>query len=82
VEKLFYFQGYLNPMLCHRTDLSLTTLDVSSLFGCIEQVFAFNRHFYSRLDAANLNLLLMADAFVENEQGFEVYASYCTLYPK
>ena len=48
----------------------------------IAQVFAFNRQFHASLDAAQLNLLTMADCFVRDDDGFTVYENYCMLYPK
>ena len=74
-------QGYLNPLLTHRDELLLTTLEISSLFGCIERVCAFSRELYDKLDNANLNIIHMGNVFVHNDSGFAVYADYCTMYP-
>lgn len=57
-------------------------MDVCQLFGNIEAVFDFNRQFYLLLDSCRLDMLRMAKCFVDKEKGFDVYADYCTQYPK
>uniref|UniRef100_A0A183VF23 Pleckstrin homology domain-containing family G member 1 n=1 Tax=Toxocara canis TaxID=6265 RepID=A0A183VF23_TOXCA len=75
-------QGYLNFFVDHREEFQMTVDDVSSTFGCIERIFLFNRRLYHQLDAALLNVALMARCFIENIDGFKDYVTYCTNYQK
>lgn len=75
-------QGYLNFFIDHREEFQMTVSDVSSTFGCIERIFIFNRHLYHQLDAALLNVALMAKCFIDNAEGFKDYITYCTNYQK
>ncbi|KAK5967845.1 DH domain-containing protein, partial [Trichostrongylus colubriformis] len=48
-------QGYLNFLVDHRDELGVTLDDISSLFGCIERIYAFNRKLLQQLDLADLD---------------------------
>uniref|UniRef100_A0A915B409 Pleckstrin homology domain-containing family G member 1 n=1 Tax=Parascaris univalens TaxID=6257 RepID=A0A915B409_PARUN len=75
-------QGYLNFFIDHREEFQMTVSDVSSTFGCIERIFIFNRHLYHQLDAALLNVVLMAKCFIDSAEGFKDYITYCTNFQK
>uniref|UniRef100_A0A0M3IZU1 DH domain-containing protein n=1 Tax=Anisakis simplex TaxID=6269 RepID=A0A0M3IZU1_ANISI len=75
-------QGYLNFFIDHREEFQMTVDDVSNTFGCIERIFIFNRRLYHQLDAALLNVALMAKCFIDNMDGFKDYVTYCTNYQK
>ncbi|KJH53454.1 RhoGEF domain protein [Dictyocaulus viviparus] len=73
-------QGYLNFLVDHRDELGVTLDDVSSLFGCIERIYAFNRKLLQQLDLADLDCVKMSRCFVDNAGKFEDYIAYCTNY--
>lgn len=73
-------QGYLNFLVDHRDELGVTLDDVSSLFGCIERIYAFNRKLLQQLDLADLDCVKMSRCFVDNAGKFEDYIVYCTNY--
>ncbi|XGW01969.1 hypothetical protein V3C99_014220 [Haemonchus contortus] len=73
-------QGYLNFLVDHRDELGVTLDDISSLFGCIERIYAFNRKLLQQLDSADLDCVKMSRCFVENAGKFEDYIVYCTNY--
>ncbi|KAK6019775.1 RhoGEF domain protein, partial [Ostertagia ostertagi] len=73
-------QGYLNFLVDHRDELGVTLDDISSLFGCIERIYAFNRKLLQQLDMADLDCVKMSRCFVENAGKFEDYIVYCTNY--
>uniref|UniRef100_A0A914VEI5 Pleckstrin homology domain-containing family G member 1 n=1 Tax=Plectus sambesii TaxID=2011161 RepID=A0A914VEI5_9BILA len=75
-------QGYLNFLIRERDSLGVTTVEICTLFGCIEKVFKFNRQLYQALDAAQLNTSLMAKCFIDYSDGFACYAQYCAQYQK
>ncbi|VDO52495.1 unnamed protein product [Haemonchus placei] len=72
--------GYLNFLVDHRDELGVTLDDISSLFGCIERIYAFNRKLLQQLDSADLDCVKMSRCFVENAGKFEDYIVYCTNY--
>ncbi|VDN23379.1 unnamed protein product, partial [Cylicostephanus goldi] len=47
--------GYLNFLVDHRDELGVTLDNISSLFGCIERIYAFNRKLLQQLDSADLD---------------------------
>ncbi|WKY10208.1 hypothetical protein Q1695_002504 [Nippostrongylus brasiliensis] len=73
-------QGYLNFLVDHRDELGVTLDDISSLFGCIERIYAFNRKLLQQLDLADLDCVKMSRCFVDNSGKFEDYIVYCTNY--
>uniref|UniRef100_A0A8R1ETI9 DH domain-containing protein n=2 Tax=Caenorhabditis japonica TaxID=281687 RepID=A0A8R1ETI9_CAEJA len=48
-------KGYMDYLVEEREKLKVTLDAISSLFGCIEKIFAFNKQLYNQLDAANLD---------------------------
>uniref|UniRef100_A0A8L8PZY1 RhoGEF domain protein n=1 Tax=Heligmosomoides polygyrus TaxID=6339 RepID=A0A8L8PZY1_HELPZ len=81
VEDLYaVIQGYLNFLVDHRDELGVTLDDISSLFGCIERIYAFNRKLLQQLDLADLDCVKMSRCFVDNAGKFEDYIVYCTNY--
>uniref|UniRef100_A0A1I7XGN0 DH domain-containing protein n=1 Tax=Heterorhabditis bacteriophora TaxID=37862 RepID=A0A1I7XGN0_HETBA len=73
-------QGYLNFLVDHRDELKVTLDEISSLFGCIEKICAFNKKLHQQLDAAELDCVKMCRCFVDNAGKFEDYIIYCTNY--
>lgn len=60
-------QGYLNFLVDHRDELGVTLDDISSLFGCIERIYAFNRKLLQQLDLADLDCVKVSS--VESSGG-------------
>ncbi|KAF8385004.1 uig-1 [Pristionchus pacificus] len=75
-------QGYLNFMVSHRESLGVTVNEISSLFGCIERIFALNRTLFVQLDAAKLDAAKMCQCFIDNASRFDDYVTYCTNYQR
>ncbi|GMT11275.1 hypothetical protein PFISCL1PPCAC_2572 [Pristionchus fissidentatus] len=75
-------QGYLNFMVSHRESLGVTVDEISSLFGCIERIFALNRTLFVQLDAAKLDAAKMCQCFIDNASRFDDYVTYCTNYQR
>lgn len=48
-------KGYMDFLVEDREKLKVTLDAISSLFGCIERIFAFNKQLYNQLDAADLD---------------------------
>ncbi|KAK6756958.1 hypothetical protein RB195_015031 [Necator americanus] len=81
VEDLYaVIQGYLNFLVDHRDELGVTLDNISSLFGCIERIYAFNRKLLQQLDLADLDCVKMSRCFVDSAGKFEDYIVYCTNY--
>ncbi|EYB86165.1 hypothetical protein Y032_0284g1341 [Ancylostoma ceylanicum] len=81
VEDLYaVIQGYLNFLVDHRDELGVTLDNISSLFGCIERIYAFNRKLLQQLDMADLDCVKMSRCFVDSAGKFEDYIVYCTNY--
>ena len=76
------FQGYLNFLVDRREQLQVTLDDVSSLFGCIERIYFFNKTLYLQLDRVQLDCIRIASCFIDNSGKFEDYVAYCTNYHK
>ncbi|CBL43438.1 PH domain-containing protein [Caenorhabditis elegans] len=73
-------KGYMDFLVEDREKLKVTLDAISSLFGCIERIFAFNKQLYNQLDAADLDCVKMSRCFVESSGKFEDYIEYCTNY--
>ncbi|EGT37744.1 hypothetical protein CAEBREN_31609, partial [Caenorhabditis brenneri] len=48
-------KGYMDFLVEDREKLKVTLDAISSLFGCIERIFAFNKQLYNQLDSADLD---------------------------
>ncbi|GMR59250.1 hypothetical protein PMAYCL1PPCAC_29445 [Pristionchus mayeri] len=75
-------QGYLNFLVSRRDSLGVTVDEISSLFGCIERIFALNRTLFLQLDAAKLDAVKMCQCFIDNASRFDDYVTYCTNYQR
>ncbi|ULT89925.1 hypothetical protein L3Y34_008368 [Caenorhabditis briggsae] len=73
-------KGYMDFLVEDRERLKVTLDAISSLFGCIERIFAFNKQLYNQLDSADLDCVKMSRCFVDNCGKFEDYIEYCTNY--
>ncbi|EFP11282.1 CRE-UIG-1 protein [Caenorhabditis remanei] len=73
-------KGYMDFLVEDRERLKVTLDAISSLFGCIERIFAFNKQLYNQLDLADLDCVKMSRCFVDNCGKFEDYIEYCTNY--
>ncbi|KAF1751173.1 hypothetical protein GCK72_017727 [Caenorhabditis remanei] len=73
-------KGYMDFLVEDRERLKVTLDAISSLFGCIERIFAFNKQLYNQLDLADLDCVKMSRCFVDNYGKFEDYIEYCTNY--
>ncbi|CAI5451923.1 unnamed protein product [Caenorhabditis angaria] len=73
-------KGYMDFLVEEREKLKVTLDAISSLFGCIERIFAFNKQLFHQLDSTDLDCIKMSGCFVENSGKFEDYIAYCTNY--
>lgn len=60
----------------------ITANHIKRLFSNLEDIHKFNKDFLFRLEECYLNPSSVAECFVENSAGFEVYTHYCTAYPQ
>lgn len=60
----------------------ITANHIKKLFSNLEDIHKFNKDFLFRLEECYLNPSSIAECFVENSAGFEVYTHYCTAYPQ
>ena len=56
--------------------------DIKKLFSNLEDIYKFNKDLLFRLEECYLNPSSVAECFVENASGFEIYTHYCTMYPQ
>ncbi|CAB3399115.1 unnamed protein product [Caenorhabditis bovis] len=75
-------KGYMDYLVEEREKLKMTLDAISSLFGCIERIFAFNLQLFVQLDSMDLDCIKICRCFVENSNKFSDYISYCTNYHK
>mgnify|MGYP000946469318 CR=1 FL=1 len=65
------------------TDGAIVTANhIKKLFSNLEDIYKFNKDLLFRLEECYLNPSSVAECFVENSSGFEVYTHYCTMYPQ
>lgn len=60
----------------------ITACHIKKLFSNLEDIYKFNKDLLFRLEECYLNPSSVAECFVENSSGFEVYTHYCTMYPQ
>lgn len=60
----------------------MTANVLEKLFSNLEDIYKFNKDLLFRLEECYLNPSSVAECFVENASGFEVYTHYCTMYPQ
>lgn len=60
----------------------ITPSHIRNLFSNLEDIYKFNKDLLFRLEECYLNPGSVAECFVENASGFEVYTHYCTTYPQ
>lgn len=60
----------------------MTAAHIKKLFSNLEDIYKFNKDLLFRLEECYLNPSSVAECFVENASGFEVYTHYCTTYPQ
>ena len=73
-------EGYLG-FIKSSPDLKISAQDIHSLFGNIEEIYDFGREFLQELEKCGDDPIRVADCFVRNNDGFRIYAQYCTNYP-
>ncbi|EPB67114.1 hypothetical protein ANCCEY_13795 [Ancylostoma ceylanicum] len=74
------FQGYLNFLVDHRDELGVTLDNISSLFGCIERIYAFNRKLLQQLDMADLDCVKVRKSSI-HESGW-ILGQHRSNFPK
>ncbi|XP_052275345.1 pleckstrin homology domain-containing family G member 2-like isoform X2 [Dreissena polymorpha] len=73
-------QGYYEYLKATQPE-HLSTEDLICLFGNILQIYNFSCEFLRQLEMCDLEPIKVAQCFVTNNKGFEIYAEYCTNYP-
>ncbi|XP_064621226.1 uncharacterized protein LOC135484064 isoform X2 [Lineus longissimus] len=73
-------EGYLDYII-HNPELPLTSKQVSELFGNIEDIHSFNSTLLEKLENCDMSPALIAQCFVDHNEGFSIYTNYCTNYP-
>lgn len=63
-------------------DAIISAANIKKLFSNLEDIYKFNKDLLFRLEECYLNPSSVAECFVENSAGFEVYTHYCTMYPQ
>lgn len=63
-------------------DAIISATHIKKLFSNLEDIYKFNKDLLFRLEECYLNPSSVAECFVENSAGFEVYTHYCTMYPQ
>lgn len=74
-------RGYLLPF-AKAKDIQVPREDLHALFGNIKAIYKFNRRFVDRLKKSHLDPVVIGKCFVDECDGFKVYADYCTNYPR
>lgn len=64
------------------TTTLVSAIDIKRLFSNLEDIYKFNKDLLFRLEECYLNPSSVAECFVENALGFDVYTQYCTSYPQ
>lgn len=59
----------------------MTANHIEKLFSNLEEIYKFNKDLLFRLEECYLDPSSVAECFVENSAGFDVYTHYCTSYP-
>lgn len=72
--------GYLE-FLKNATKKRVSKKERDCLFGNIIEIYEFSRVFLGELEQCDDNPLKVADCFVRHNEGFAIYAQYCTNYP-
>ncbi|XP_060071606.1 uncharacterized protein LOC132551478 [Ylistrum balloti] len=72
--------GYLE-FLKNLTQAKVSEKERNCLFGNIVEIYEFSRVFLGELELCEDNPLKVADCFVRHNEGFVIYAHYCTNYP-
>lgn len=67
---------------CATNETIISAIDIKKLFSNLEDIYKFNKDLLFRLEECYLNPSSVAECFVENASGFEVYTHYCTMYPQ
>ncbi|KAJ8308909.1 hypothetical protein KUTeg_013783 [Tegillarca granosa] len=73
-------EGYLN-YLVYSPHLKISTGDIDCLFGNIQEIYEFSRQFTEDLEKCEDDPEKVAECFVAHNEGFSIYAQYCTNYP-
>lgn len=71
--------GYL---ACCRSHEFLTTTDIHDIFGNIETIYNLNSTFLADVESCTEDPVRVANCFLRRGPEFEVYAAYCTNYPR
>ncbi|XP_013401857.1 uncharacterized protein LOC106167598 isoform X3 [Lingula anatina] len=74
-------QGYLGYFK-ESADIELKEEDLAAMFGNIEEIYHFNSQLLEQLKKSERDPVHIAQCFVNNNQGFEIYSQYCTNYPR
>ncbi|XP_033734193.1 LOW QUALITY PROTEIN: uncharacterized protein LOC117323234 [Pecten maximus] len=72
--------GYLE-FLKNSTHKKVSKKERDCLFGNIVEIYEFSRVFLGELEQCEDNPLKVADCFLRHNEGFAIYAQYCTNYP-
>lgn len=72
--------GYYEYILS-TASLNISGPELNYLFGNIVDIYKFSCQFLEQLESCGMDPIQVADCFVRNNQGFVIYADYCTNYP-
>ncbi|XP_074657929.1 uncharacterized protein LOC141910927 isoform X2 [Tubulanus polymorphus] len=73
-------EGYLNFFTESGNDL-FPAETLQELFGNIRELHNFNSGFLENLELCEIDPVKVANCFVDHQNGFSIYADYCTNYP-
>lgn len=59
-----------------------TACHIKKLFSNLEDIYKFNKDLLLSLEECYRNPSSIAECFVENAAGFDIYTNYCTMYPQ
>ncbi|CAC5403608.1 Pleckstrin homology domain-containing family G member 1,Pleckstrin homology domain-containing family G member 3 [Mytilus coruscus] len=73
-------EGYMG-FIRNSPELKISEDHISALFGNIEEIYDFGKDFLHDLETCGDDPVKVAECFVKNNDGFRIYAQYCTNYP-
>ncbi|XP_063426284.1 uncharacterized protein LOC134710056 isoform X2 [Mytilus trossulus] len=73
-------EGYMG-FIRNSPELKISEDHITALFGNIEEIYDFGKDFLHDLEMCGDDPVKVAECFVKNNDGFRIYAQYCTNYP-
>lgn len=74
-------ESYLEPIKDNSFS-PLTEEKFNILFCNLKEIYAFNKEFLDDLEGCKNNPEYVAECFIESEENFSIYTTYCTNYPE